>query len=368
MPARAACEAWMRRFVLKAILRLGRYAVLPVVAVAGAMVMAWLLTIDRYTMTALVAAPIVFSAASAAIALGLGLLLLPPRRDRHPSVDEGRAPGLWAIWRELDDDFTRSGRTLLLDTKFNASIRQERRYAGLFGQHVTMTVGLPLLIVLDARAIRAVIAHEVAHARLQHASGGSILSDFIAASENVLFYADPDRTITGRIAHALLHSLLQWLEKEYRALSRENELSADADAARQVGRDEMARALALVEAGSARLAELVFTPLQQEMLGAIKPPLPPLQRIFNLLEELRAPEPLAAEAVAGLSREHDADSTHPPFARRLANLGFSDIPLLDAVQPSAIDQLLSQQAVQGLCARFDDEWRKRADRLVRFGS
>jgi hypothetical protein len=81
----------MRRVVLKAILRLGRYVVLPVVALGGAMVMAWLLAIDRYTMTALVTAPIVFSAASAAIALGLGLLLLPSRRDRHPSVDEGSA-------------------------------------------------------------------------------------------------------------------------------------------------------------------------------------------------------------------------------------------------------------------------------------
>jgi len=218
----------MRRLVLNAILRLGRYAVLPVVALAGAILMVWLMAIDRYTILALAAAPIVLCVATAALALALGILLLPSRRDRNSEVDEEAAPGLWLIWKELDGAFTRSGRTLLIDTNFNASIMKRADTPGYSGKHVTMAVGLPLLIILDERAIRAVIAHEVAHARLRHASGGTNLRDFIAASENVLHYADPDRTITGRIAHALLHSLLEWLEKEYRALSRENELGADA--------------------------------------------------------------------------------------------------------------------------------------------
>lgn len=175
----------MRRIVLKAVLRLGRYAILPIVALTCAMFMVWLMAIDRYTILALAAAPIVLSAAPAAIALALGLVLLPSRRDRNLKVDEAAAPGLWVIWKELDRAFTRAGRTLLIDANFNASIREESRYAGLFKQHITMTVGLPLLIILDERAIRAVIAHEVAHARLQHASGGTNLFDFIAASENV---------------------------------------------------------------------------------------------------------------------------------------------------------------------------------------
>ena len=61
----------MRRLVLKAILLMGRYAVLPVVALAGALLMVWLMAIDRYTISALVAAPVVFCAATAAVALRL---------------------------------------------------------------------------------------------------------------------------------------------------------------------------------------------------------------------------------------------------------------------------------------------------------
>jgi peptidase M48-like protein len=367
-PSREATfEAWMRRLVLNVILRLGRYAILPVVALACMMFFVWLMVFDRHTFLALAAAPIVLTAAPATAALALGLVLLPSRRDRNPKIDEAAAPGLWMIWKELDHAFTRSGRTLLMDANFNASIREERRYAGLFKQHVTMTVGLPLLIILDERAIRAIIAHEVAHAQLRHASGGTNLLDFISASENVLHYADPDRTITGRIAHALLHSLVEWLEKEYRALSRENELCADGGAATQVGRDEMARALVLAEGAGARLADLVFGPLEKELIGAIKAPMPPFQRIFHRLGEIRTPEQLAAAAVAALGREQDSESTHPPLGERLANLGFTEIPAIEEIQNSAIDQVLSREAVKELPARFDNEWRKQVDEWVGVG-
>src|SRR5215475_3201460 len=108
----------MRRLVLKAILLMGRYAVLPVVALAVALLMVWLMAVDYFTITALVAAPAVFCAVTAAVALALGILLLPSRRQREFETDESVAPGLWAIWKELDPAFIRSGRTLLIDTNF----------------------------------------------------------------------------------------------------------------------------------------------------------------------------------------------------------------------------------------------------------
>jgi hypothetical protein len=160
--------AGMRRLVLKAILNLGRYAVLPVVALAGALLLVWLMALDHYTIAALATAPVVFCVATAALALALGILLLPSRRDRDFRADEAAAPGVWAIWQELDRTFVRSERTLTIDDNFNASIMEEARYAGLFRQRVTMRIGLPLLIFMDKRAIRAVIAHEIAHTRLRY--------------------------------------------------------------------------------------------------------------------------------------------------------------------------------------------------------
>lgn len=357
----------MRRFILEIILRLGRYAVLPIVALAGAVFIVWLLAIDRHTILTMATAPIVLSVTPAAVALALGILLLPSPKNRNPEVDEVTAPGLWSIWKELDHAFARSGRTLLLDAEFNASIREKRRYAGLFKRHVTMTVGLPLLIVLDQRAIRAVIAHEAAHARLQHTSGAANLFEFISASENVFYYVDPARTVTGRVAYMLLYSLLKWLRKEYRALSRENELAADAGAAMQVGRDEMARALVLIEACSARLDDLVYTPLMKEVTGAIRAPAPPLQRIVHRLEDIRAREHLAAAALAGPKREPDPDPTHPPLAKRLANLKYTDVPTVDQFGIPAIGEVLAPEAAKALPARFDAEWREKVNRRVSVG-
>jgi len=357
----------MKRLVLKTILRLGRYAVLPAVVLACVILAVWLMAMDRYTITALVTAPVVFSIFLGALALAIGLLLLPSRKHRDFEADEATAPGLWAMWKELDHSFVRSRRTLLIDTEFNASIGEVRRYAGLFGQRVTMTVGLPMLMILDARAVRAVVAHEVAHARLRHTSGSINLADFIAASENVFLYANPEWTITGRIVRALLHSMLEWLEKEYRALSRENELHADLGAAEKVGRAETARALVLVEACRTRLTDLVFAPLEKEMLGAIHAPRPPFERIVKQLADIWAPEPMIAATAAGLSREHDPDSTHPPFGKRLANLGYTDIPEIDGIEISSIDQLLSRDAAADLAARFDREWRKKAQDWVSIG-
>ena len=90
----------MRRVILKAIMNLGRYAVLPVVAVSCAIFVVWLMAIDRHRILVLVTAPVVVPATTAAIALALGLVLLPSRRNAAPAVDECAAPGLWALWKE----------------------------------------------------------------------------------------------------------------------------------------------------------------------------------------------------------------------------------------------------------------------------
>ena len=71
------------------------------------------------------------------------------------------------------------------------------------------------------------------------------------------------------------------------------------------------------------------------------------------------PEQPAAAAAAALKQELDPESTHPPFGKRLANLGFTDVPPIDEIKTSAIDEVISGNAVEELLTRFNDEWRKR---------
>ena len=57
----------------------------------------------------------------------------------------------------------------------------------------------------------------------------------------------------------------------------------------------------------------------------------------------------------------------PPFGKRLANLGYSDIPPIEGIRASAIDELPAKDAVQDLVGRFDEEWRKKAQERVGIG-
>ncbi|NPU13232.1 M48 family metalloprotease [Bradyrhizobium sp. 83012] len=357
----------MKRLVLTSILLLGRYAVLPLVGLAGGLLFIWLLALDHSTRFVLATAPIMFCVIAAAVALALGILFVPARRDRSNVLDEATAPALWRIWRELDPAFAKPRRSLRFDADFNASIGEARSYAGIFRQHVTMTVGLPLLMILDERAIRATIAHEVAHAELRHITGSGNLFDFLRACENVLHYANPDRTITGRIAAFLLRAVLEWVNREYRALSRQNELAADRRAAALMGPAEMARSLVLIAGGAARLRELVFAPLETDMLGAISVPATPLERISTQLAAIRDHDALAAAAAKTMDEEpmEDPDSTHPPLRASLANLGYATLPAVDPIEAPAIAQLLPPDAARDLAARLDAEWRKLAQTRVR---
>ncbi|GLH81964.1 hypothetical protein SSBR45G_68730 [Bradyrhizobium sp. SSBR45G] len=359
----------MKRLVLSCILQLGRYAVLPVVALAGGVVVLWLMMLDNYTRAALVTAPIMFCVVAAATALALGILFVPAWRERSNALDEAMAPLLWRTWQEIDPAFAKPKRTLRIDGEFNASISEARGHAGLFRQHVTMTVGLPLLMILDERAIRATVAHEVAHAELRHITGSKNLLDFMHACDNVLHYANPDRTITGRLAALLLRSLLTWLNGEHRALSRRNELAADRRAAALMGPSEMARSLVLIAGAVARLRELVFTPLETDMLGAVSVPAAPLQRVSARLADLRDHDALTAAAAKTMEEEpgEDPDSTHPPLRARLANLGYATLPAVDPIEAPAIERVLSPDTARDLSARLDAEWRKLAQTRVRLG-
>jgi Zn-dependent protease with chaperone function len=344
----------MRTAILKPILLLGRYAMMPVIAIGVAVFITWLIVLDAHPIAALIALPIVLPTAIAAIVIGIGLLL--PMRNRVDGItlDEHAAPTLWAMWNELDRVSSPASRVLMVDHDLNASIGEQRRYLGLARRKLIMTMGMILLIVMDEQAVRAVVAHEVAHGKLQHTTGGANLHEFIRAAANLFTYFDPANTVFGGIADILLRLLLKRVNEAYRLLSRQNEFEADRDAAAQVGAIEMARALLLLEISSARVKELVFDPLKQELLGAVRVPTPPLQRILNARDAICAPGEVDA---AALAKDGD-DWDHPPLGERLANLGFATPPQVDAVQTSAAATLIAETALDDLVKTLDDKWRK----------
>jgi Zn-dependent protease with chaperone function len=268
------------------------------------------------------------------------------------------------MWSELDVATPRARRTLAIDPDLNASIGERRRYFALAHRDLTMTVGLPLLLVLDDRAVRAVVAHEVAHARLQHTTGGANLHEFTVAAANLFDHLDPERTITGRIAHMLLGSLLAWVWAEFHAIRYRNELAADREAGERTGAHEMARALVLLHHAGWALKEFVADPLDKELLGAIRAPTPPLQRVVDQIDAIRAHR-TADEGEPQEPEEPDAEKDyHPPLRARLANLGLAAIPDIELPRTSAAETLLAAPASKRLLTEFNDTWRRNVDARI----
>jgi Zn-dependent protease with chaperone function len=250
---------------------------------------------------------------------------------------------------------------LQIDPNLNASIGERRRYFALAHRHLTMTIGLPLLLMLDERAVRAVVAHEVAHARLQHTTGGTNLHEFMVAAANLFDHLDSERTITGRIAHALLSSLLARVSAEFHAIRYRNELEADHHAGERTGAHDMARALVLLHNVGWGIKELIIDPLDKELLGAIRAPTPPLQRLVEQLDAIRT---YRASDEAEPHDEEQPEDYHPPLRERLANLGFTTIPDVELPRTSAAESLVSAPRLKQLLTEFNADWRRKAERLV----
>jgi hypothetical protein len=114
--------------------------------------------------------------------------------------------------------------------------------------------------------------------------------------------------------------------------------------------------------------EFVFTPLNKELLGAIRVPAPPLQRMISQLDMIRMPDGVKAAALTHMTPEkEDPDSTHPSLRQRLANLVFSEIPAIDGIQTPAASSLLADHVFKDLVTRFDSQWSKRMAAHVDIG-
>ena len=81
----------MRTAITKSILVLGRYAALPIAALAMALFFGWLVAFDTFPRTAAICLPVVIAITTAAIALAIGFLLPAPRTKARCSITSIRS-------------------------------------------------------------------------------------------------------------------------------------------------------------------------------------------------------------------------------------------------------------------------------------
>lgn len=343
--------------------RLGRFTNLVLFAAAFLMLALWLQLLDFSPLVFLVLAPVAIVVFCASFALLAGMLFVPAPHDADRELNRADAPALWRIWDEYDPD-TDGHRSLRIDEQLNASISERKKWFGLFGHQTTMTLGLELLILADERLLRTVIAHEVGHARFSHTTGATNLAEFLQTFETLFEFADPETTVVGRVADWGVGVWLERAHGEQMRLSRQNELEADTVAAELCGHAAAADSEVFMATVTRAVRDEIYTPLQTELVSAIRAPVPPHMRVQENRQSLVSRATQEEHLPGAWQETVEADASHPSFRERFENISPESTPRAFEVGPSAAEILLPPDLFASLMQQATDTWTSRIEEVV----
>jgi len=254
----------------------------------------------------------------AIVAAGMILWSILPRIDRFeapgPRLDEEQQPELFAVLRRVSAATGEEmpSEVYLLGGEVNAWVMQRGGLMGI-GSRRVMAVGLPLLESVTVPQLRAIIAHEFGHF---HGSDTK-LGPWIYKTRQAIV-----RTVTT-LGNGWLQKPFLWYGNLFlrmtQAISRAQELAADALSAQVAGARTAMAALVAVERSSAAFSSYWSSEVIPILSNGFRPPIAAGLTRF-----------LGADEVASSLREHvdkavqgtnaDEYDSHPPLGERLAAL------------------------------------------------
>jgi Zn-dependent protease with chaperone function len=247
----------------------------------------------------------------AAVGVAYVLWAMIPPRTRWaapgPELAAGSQPSLHAIV----DDVARKARhpiprAVYLVRDPTAFAGSRPRWFGLRREPI-VGIGLPVLVLITDRELAAVIAHEFGH----HVGGDVRLGPWQYRTSHAIGAALHRLEESNLFLHLPFYAYGRLFLNITRPASREQELRADALAARLVGASELAGALLALERYGPAWHEYwhgVFVPAVDAGF------LPPIVEGYQRLLAGTRPS-------MGAAAMPDIDDTHPPLGTRLTALG-----------------------------------------------
>ncbi|MHA7133289.1 M48 family metalloprotease [Oerskovia turbata] len=291
------------------------------------------------------------------VAIGLVVALWKVARakpDPEPGLvlSPADAPELWATVRELAEVAqTRMPDEIRLIADVNAAVSEETRLLGLIGGRRHLYIGVPLLQGLSVAQMRSVLGHELGHYSQQHTRLGAI--------------AYRGRTAIVATVQQLSGNVVGWFLKQYAklyvlvsaAVSRRQELEADAVSVRVAGRSTAQSALREVPVVDAAWSfyerqyiglgwENGYAPTSADVFGG-----------FARILEARDAE-LAAMREEAPEGEHSRWDTHPAIGLRIAAM---------ESMPEGLAQA-DERPASALVPRFEERSAQVAARTVDVGA
>ena len=302
---------------------------------------------------------------------GVILWSILPRVDRFeppgPLLSETDHPRLFALIRDIakrTDQGMPSAVYLVADV--NAFVAQRGGIMGFFSRRV-MGIGLPLLSLLSVSQLRAVIAHEFGH----YHGGDTKLGPWIYKTRGAIV-----RTIVSLAegGSTIVRKPFEWYGMLFlrttHAISRAQELAADALAARVVGAKHLIDGLKAVHGGSAAYGAFLQHEYAPVLAAGYRPPLAHGFRAF--VDDKRVRSSLD-QLIAKEIEETDLDpfDTHPPLAQRIEALEHLEQLTRDTDDSPAIELLGDADLAEADLVRGGESkplerlaWSKVAERVL----
>jgi Zn-dependent protease with chaperone function len=251
------------------------------------------------------------------LAMLRGVFVVGRRRDGDQpgvAVTPRDEPELWRTVTELAARVqTRVPDEIRLVPDVNAAVSEDARLLGLIRGRRHLYVGVPLMLTLSADELRAVLCHELGHYSGSHTRLGGIT---YRGRTSLI------RTIERLSQHAIIRGVFLLYAKLYlrvsQAVSRRQELEADAAAVAIAGRRPMGDALRKVRVSAAAWEFYLNTHCR--LIGPAQArPADLFAGFYTLFHEPSMGAELAKLVEA--PEERSPYDSHPSLAERLAAIG-----------------------------------------------